>query len=426
MSITLNPLPSQSMSAFDHTVFVSGSTYYAVDTLGMVRSNASFTSLLGTIDSLMTSGGSIFICAGKYDIASSLTIANSINIYCAGRGRTVLNRTITGVSDRTLVINGNDVSIESFTIDGNLASASGCQFGELTVGGINTLVNDIEIKNYCAHGIDSAVSGLIVTNSVITGVALSGLSTFGIWCSGTNARSMIDSCDIRDNHSNAISAAGRTVVSNSHFAGNGINSVGQLGNTSGANITIVKNCVFESGRQGSYGIQISNGEWIVVGNTVSDCTNDGIVTDSGVTIPRLVIANNLVRNCSGNGIEINDSQKYFVIENNIVRNNQGYGITVTHSGANHYVIASNVVHDNISGQVNVLRTTTTNGAIYDNIMVSGGTAINLDITLGPNITNFVSGKTATYTAANSGAFGPAGYIQIRVSGNTVKIPYFTV
>jgi hypothetical protein len=82
----------------------------------------------------------------------------------------------------------------------------------------------------------------------------------------------------------------------------------------------------------------------------------------------------------------------------------------------------------LSGSTNAgTRATLLSGSTSDTITFSGTSAFlgTLRVSGTFDIAGTI-GTTRTITAANSGPFAPLGFITVLVSGNSVKLPFFTV
>jgi hypothetical protein len=87
-----------------------------------------------------------------------------------------------------------------------------------------------------------------------------------------------------------------------------------------------------------------------------------------------------------------------------------------------------------SGTVNTF--TVISGSSLQSLVGSSGTFTSIVLTSGDLAINQSGGTvdfrtsglsvTRTITAGNSGAFAPLGFVAIKVSGNIVKIPFFTI
>jgi parallel beta-helix repeat protein len=426
MSISIAPPPRQPNLPYSYVIWVSGSIYYAEDQLGVRTQTDGFSNLIDIIDGkISTSGGSVFIRAGIYSDLSGAYFDSPVDVVGAGRGKTVIKKTIANSSLATMTLRAANSTINSLTIDGDYPTNTTAN-NEIELVADNQLVYDVEVKKFANAAIVAFASGTSVINSVIkecviVGPGVSGFGTYGIYYSSSGQRVFISNTVFGGISQNAIHAGGTSIISNCYLSGNSTTDFAQIDAGSAAEQTIVENCTIERDYSGGHGIEIKNGRWIVRGNRINRSSKHGIV--STIASSGIVITDNVVRNCGLDGIHI-ENQSYVTIEGNRCHDDrvsgsrtQRYGIAM-YSGDN-YVVKNNSCYLNLSGQVTVTGAGL-NTIVVDNLMVSGNTP-----TVGPNLTNFISGNVSTLVATNSGFFGPRGYIIINVSGNNVKVPYFT-
>ena len=287
------------------------------------------------IDSL-SSGGVIFFQAGRYKVSSELTvIVNGVTLEGAGRGSIIETTSNTEhiIALRGQAIFPNDIEAVRVTnmafYGTNSTSATGaaiyirrghenmvdhCWIGENLHGtGYGIYLNG-------TGGLDT--DNNIITNNSITRTALTAIR--------------------------AVSDAGGAAIEENIFAHNTISYCGRSGAGSGLSIsgrrnTIIGNTIEESS---DYGIVVTEGFNSIVGNSSNENDKDGIYIQSG---NQNAITGNT---CKDNdhtgtglysGIRINSDRN--TVSGNNCDNNVAYGIAI-HAGADNNVVGTNNLYNN--------------------------------------------------------------------------------
>jgi hypothetical protein len=356
LSVSSNTLPSKANDPVyitpDYTVYLSGGTYYGRNqTTGSLLSNPSFSSLMSSLNARLYRGGIIFIKSGIYNIDSPISITHSIDIVGAGRGNTILLRTILS-SSPTISVSGSNLTISGITVDGNYPRNRSNLFNELLLTGSNILCKDTEVKNFNAKGISAQGAGIRISDCVITGVNAANKSTFGIWAANNLSRTIISGCNIQYTSLNAVFGGNIFTVENSYIANNAIAAGGQIASAPNTVTARVINNVIDPGLGLDSGIEMApTGKWIVINNRISGQNHWGIVTDGAQIIGPAIVVGNIVKNSKLSAIYINGAQHYFMIEGNTLFDDQQpptqtYGIQIGKTAANHYTIKDNVCYNN--------------------------------------------------------------------------------
>jgi hypothetical protein len=326
----------------------------------------------------LSNGGTVHIGPGTFGIYLAVSSSSVVSIIGSGKGVTTLVRNITTVSDM-LTMGGSGIMVARLTIDGNYPTNTtlvGTSKGELSIGGNNVLVSDIEVKNFAGQfGIWQYGQHVTIQRCTITGVNSSGISLWGILTFPVSNPpiTVISDCRIEYCSTNAIFGEGVTTMHDCYFANNCFVNGGQIGCNRGATMTNVIGCTFDPGLAGDhdYGIECQYGDWIVANNTVIGNVY-GILVHNVPANPTysVFIANNRVKNCTSVGIYVVEPPASFVITRNVafddqVSPTQQYGIYVEAGAADNYIIKDNICYGNALGQVEDFGTGT-NKTVKDN------------------------------------------------------------
>jgi len=295
-------------------VAASDSTQADRDAADYIANSSNAQTTINTAaSSLPSSGGTVYLLAGTYNLGAPITM-NTGNVTLTGdTGAATLIRQFDGSSDATsgmIVINGGDrVTISNLYLDGNGGSYTNATYD-----------NNIAI-----------VSGSLetVSNTDITGSAGTGIRNVGANGMGSqfiNNRVRWNNYGIWLDSSSDFIVSGNVVLSS--------NTIGIYDN--GAEASIVNNTVSDGNGEGIYGGST------VTGNTVHDNGGNGIDVIGGETVSA-----NEVRGNDGNGISITQGND-FTITNNDISWEGSYGIYAQDNGehgpgliSNNSVLSSN-------------------------------------------------------------------------------------
>jgi hypothetical protein len=346
----------------------NSSMYYALNPVtGRAIDNSSFGSLMSTINSNLSSGGTIAFKTGTYNIDSPITLTHRINLVGAGKGKSIFLRTTTA-STNTFTHQGANVTVSGITFNGNYPKNTSNSLSELLFKTSTANVIECEFKafNAIALDIDQITSNII--NCVFIGAATANISSFGIWSSaGITA---VSNSSFTGCYENAMFTGGATRISNCYFANNASVSGGQIGfqsTTSGTVTFTVENCTFDADAGAGHGIEIGGnspavGKVTLINNRIQKQSCHGIASNAGPTIlfKSAMIRGNIIKNCGQSaagfsGIFIGGGQtNYKIVENfcfdDQTTHTQSYGIHIDDTANNHYVIEKNVCFDNITSQ----------------------------------------------------------------------------
>lgn len=371
-SNTILNLPSggTTIGPYDYIVDFDGTHYNAINgTTGVTTaSNTSFSGLMSTLNTTLSSGGTILFKAATYHVDAAITLTHNISLIGDGRGQTIFLRTTLATTGSTFSFNGSNFTLARLTINGNYPTAqtNGSTF-EVSIfnGGSDVICDDMEIINYAGQGaLATDVIGMQITNCYITGPNNSSNGFLGIYTdpgTGQNAVTMISNCVFTGSSDNALFLSGKTTVMNCYFKGNAIASGGQILVSGAAGIAqTIMNNIFDAGGAGSSGIELSatGADVTIINNRISNQAKWGVVTDTGSTNESILITNNVIKNSqTGSGIQMQGAQTNFVITNNVCYDDQGthtqvYGIYIgVTAAANNYIIEDNICYNNVTAQI---------------------------------------------------------------------------
>jgi hypothetical protein len=436
MSVAVPP-PGQQIQ-YDYIVWTSSPSYYAINTAGVITVDPNAHSLLNTINTNLTSGGNVFIKGGVYDFSGQTAITRPISIRGSGRGKTILRRqaiaVTSGIQFLDYATTASGATIQGLTFQ---SISTPCGQYDLVINGNYNTVYDCDFRTAYWGSVESLGEenrfvncNFIGTNISGAGVAVGVIDTrrFGFG----SGMVYIEHCSFTDQAGTSMKLGGTSLVKDCYFANNNI-SVGN-----GPNIDFdtpadgtVEGCIMESGNGGGqWAIGLQNGQYVVNANSIAGFAfwggvNAGIIgLCSGATI-----SNNIIKNpvaSAGAGAYLRGVETNFNIHGNVIGDDRAVslltrGVFIEDNGCNNVVVKNNVVFNastsNVVGQASGV-----NLLYLDNIEASGTSTV----TIGPLVNNYVSGNSATNTAANVGIFSPTGFATIYVSGSPVKLPYFGV
>lgn len=302
----------------DYTDFRAASVIVNVKTYGAVGNGTTddTSSIQAAIDAI-SAGGSLYFPAGTYKLTGSLTLYSNVTVY----GEGVKSIIDLGPSASAFTgTNLSDLTIHSLKFLGNSGSTD-------TGSGIEL--------NTCTRVL---VQGCYFT-AMATGSGTGGAGAVFINCSHTRfiGNSGLDAGYALVNHYNCQSF---TAIGNVHK------------NTRGTASTLLSTCCYANSGSvdGVFAGNVSDGDTYpfevrvgakriaVVGNTVKNCGQQGIVVQSistgGVT-SHVLVADNVIQMASGSLYGINlDSTTHCTAHNNIIEGpTTGAGINVTRQGS---------------------------------------------------------------------------------------------
>jgi parallel beta-helix repeat protein len=279
-----------------------------------VVNTKNFSSIQAAIDSLPSTGGTVFIPTGTYTITSAINL-NKNNIILEGEGKATIIYLANNSNCKVINMaeNYTGCKLRNFKIDGNKANQT---LATPDLGG----AAGVYIKTQARFIIDN----LEITNCEHSGIHLNS-------CSGAN----IINCYIHDCDWVGVYMAAN--CSEMIINNNQVNDVGKIGivcgnlaSPSNKNIisnNIVKNCT-------DNGINNNGSERnSVVGNYIENVYT-GVCFDS--THNSLISSNNIY-NTANAGIDLNDgsggNSDYNLVIGNRIEDTTTYGILVNASGA---------------------------------------------------------------------------------------------
>lgn len=264
------------------------------------------------LNELPANGGRVILSEGDFILSESILLPDD-SVILEGQGwATYLNGTALGLGDHAIQI----------------SAQSNCQVRNLAVqtqaGGGNTV--------HCIYIED-----------------------------GSNDFKILDVYFL-DSDSDAIHIEG-TSITRGEIAGcfiegaddNGINISMDALNQS-ANIDIHDNFIFSCGLEGiNFGQCAGHYYHTIVHNNIQSCTDNGIDYGAvaGLTngLMESVIANNIIRGCTFNGIRLRSDSDNNLIENNSINGNGGYGINIGDATCIDNRVMNNALIGNTTGQI---------------------------------------------------------------------------
>jgi hypothetical protein len=311
----------------------------------------------------LTSGGSIFLGVGIFDIYSQVNSNHNVDVVGSGREKTILRRQLT-TTNQTFILSGDNITIRSLTFDGNYPTNTSSKTAEIAFGTANllsmVLCMDVAFKNWVFMAIGNYGYAVIQDCIFIgTNPYVTNISQYGIWSNISTAHTRVVNCNMQYCTVNAIFGGGITIVEDCYFANNALVSGGQVAAGSNCTLTRVTDCTFEKGLGSDSGIEMDTHEWVVIGNKINKMNHWGIVTNASI-VTRAVVANNVVTSCGQGGafagIFINGAQTNFLIQGNICIDDQDiptqkYGIQIASAASDHYIITNNICRGNVTTQI---------------------------------------------------------------------------
>lgn len=206
------------------------------------------TNIQSALNAYATTGGTVYLGPGTFDLSSTLTFPDSvaINLVGSGRGATIL-RFIGADNDSDCVkIRGSNSSIQNLSINGHQVAGNG---RGVFIGSPTQVIANIQLRNLDIY---STAGKAVYVSGSETGAYLYGKIAFGV---------VVEDCYLRLNQSGgatdgssatslAFVGAGSTTVRFNRttfttFLGNAM--VAQMG-TAGSDLTF-DHCVFEDAQQ---------------------------------------------------------------------------------------------------------------------------------------------------------------------------------
>lgn len=298
--------------------------------------------------SLPTGGGRVLLSEGTFNLCAAIVIPKA-NVTLEGQGPS----TVLKCTAATVVLTNTFGNFQLFNLraDGNGFSGSIHMFaGPFVINNV-WMAGGINAGGAIQVALGVSFSDGVITECNITGYP-AGIQWFGAHA-GIIGNNIIKCTSEQIRLPGSTGAGGRCLVIGNHLIGGGV------------------------------GVQFetlsSNGLWIVGGNIITGVAGRGIWTNVGasVTIPALIF-DNLIFDCTGNGIEIfaaSEMQIYdnFCLDNggdgihieatagdaannnsvfdNRCRANTGWGVNVVNANANTNIVVGNDVRGNTAGTI---------------------------------------------------------------------------
>lgn len=352
------------------TITVSGDTSAAI--------NAAISSA--------SSGDTVFIPAGTYDITASITPKSGVALSGDGSSQTILDYTGSSLNPIVNCNNSSNLAISNLTINGN--NNADAEDGVLASNSSGLNISGVNFENF---------------------VSTSAFGPLGVYCSQDVTNSSIDNCSFSNigtsaHYGGAIRFSDGS--SNNSAIGNTIANTGRGGifgddgggSNPSTNLTIENNTITGSGGVG-LGIEVQDcPDALIQGNTVDHYIS--VDTSSGSAV-----RNNIISDTSGTykfaGLELVNSQNVVFAGNTV------------NGGAQLGISESNGVAGQSSSYIYVANNTITNPSTWG-IQVQGGTG-------GISDEYFYSNTFQTAQAANANSFAMPSGTGFRFNGNTQNI-----
>lgn len=322
------------------------------------------------IDSLSSTGGTVYIKKGTYDITKTITAYDDVVIY--GDGNATLLKLANEINDELIrYISLNNVQITNLSFDGNKSNQSGTAKNMVEILECNNIIfSNNYVKNSIKDGVYFSGSNNIVCNE---NFAIDNTRN-GIAFGSSNGRNYYVTCN--DNYcENNAANAGISIepVTYGNFKGNllknnpnGIANSGLSASDINRFVSIISNTIVGTGSSGT-GIRSDDAYDCVISENTITQVNNGIYVD---TNKNLVINNNVVSDCVNSGITLsNISGSEFIVNGNRIFNNGDYGII---GSVDNSIISNNYVCNNSLRQLNIRDGIRCNG---NNLIVSGNQCI---------------------------------------------------
>jgi hypothetical protein len=367
----------------DFIVYASSSSgYVAVNPLtGDSITNTSFSTLMATLNSALTSGGRIEFRTGTYNVDNPITLSNNIDLIGSGRGKSTFLRTTTN-NYNTITYTGSNAVIQGITFDGNYpTNTTNVNWRELSVlSGTNVNLRDCEFRMGTNGLVGMTPTYGSITGCYFVGPALAPKSS-PIWADVYGIYIHVSDSSFVNTYGGILNG-GNFVVERCYFQ-NHQNQGGAIAGGASTTNAIIKDNVIYGGGANSSGIEVTNdvpantspgADWIITGNYIIGCQNYGIVTDPGFPKNSAIISNNTVKNLQAQWAEgsagicllgpSSTSIGKLIIENNFcyddqTSHTQNYGIYInTGVICDNLIIKNNVCFNNVQYQIRDLGTAT--------------------------------------------------------------------
>jgi len=314
------------------------------------------------INALPSTGGSVVLLDGTYNITSSVII-NKPNVNLTGSGaNTILKRmydesgvntggVITVVAASTAVTN---VDVSQLSINGNKASFSSANDYGIFVssGGCGIQANNEKINNnwigntagngvYIYNGACAAIQNDQITNNIITGSGGNGIATddstsnavisgnvssnnsgYGIYVSGGTGENITGNTTNSNATGGIITGTTSTNVSDNIIKSNTTYGI-YIGGFVGGQNTISGNVIDSNGIGVNFGP--GNTNETLSGNTIVNSATTGVFVDGGTPSTNIIISANTISGNGGSGVQFNTNIVNSTITDNTLNNNGGVG-----------------------------------------------------------------------------------------------------
>jgi hypothetical protein len=347
------------------------------------------TQINAAISALPSTGGSVVLLDGTYNIGSAITM-NKAYVTLTGQGNsTILKRVFDSSTTTDGVIKGTGASttLSSLKIDGNKATYTNANDNAIYYTNTSSLTTDVTIINPAGNGIayTDVQADVRVQNSYITGATGNGINN-----TDHSLNPIFSNNVVYGNGGTGIAGGYRATIS-----GNSVYS-----NNNGivpANLaTITGNNVYANTTNG---IDIPDSS-TVTGNTVSSNGSVGINLGSNSTITGNVVSSN------GVGIKAKwNSGGNNTISSNTIISNTGRGIE--NGGDNTLITGNTLTSNGGSGSSSAIYASSLNGygnyvrIIGNYITDTAGTGYAIDIPTSNTAGVYLSGNTYSGTGASS-------------------------
>jgi len=266
------------------------------------------------INALPSSGGTVLLLEGTYNVASPITILSS-------------NVVLAGVGHATKLFLTNGANCHVVEVGDGSSPISNCVVRDLQVDG-NKDNQTSTMKGIYLHG----EPGAKVTNSAVINCYVHDCYKYGIYVY------LADYCKIVNN------ICENTVLWGIHTSNSRYDEIiGNLCNSCGS------------------GIGVASSGNLVVGNICYSCSPYYGLGILGAY--DCVVVGNIVQGSGSDGINLYNAYRCVVVGNKS-RDNGGYGINISNSGCNQNLIGKNHLTGNTAGSLNDAGTDTVIG-VYD-------------------------------------------------------------
>lgn len=357
--LNIGATSSSLVSTASRTVWRDATTTYVKDGLSGVVANYNGSTrdsnaIQAAINAL-ANGGTVFLREGTYSLSTGLSIGNSNLTFKMSKGAVLQPNS--GVTADVLTINASDVILDSVSVDGSLGGGTHVRIGSSS--------NSQRCSVYNSNCLEPRVHGIRLDY-------LSGV------------------CFVYGNRVQAInvgpSGSGILIQGSDHHVFE--NDVGGFGSGAGigcsnaGNVSIVGNQIYVN----FIGIDVYlPSRMRIIGNNIEANRQQGIRVSADiapppawrtVTIQGNTISNNGQQAVNPNysaGIHLSGSQAIsdVVVSGNICNDTQStktqnYGIRIENSSLDYFIVAENLVHDNLILGVSLVASGTHN-IIFNNL-----------------------------------------------------------